>query len=64
MCAPTGAGKTVVFELAITRLLIAMGQAAFDSKIVYSKYSLYSWYTPETSIHSHFPHQWTMHSLL
>ena len=37
MCAPTGAGKTVAFELAIVRLLIAMGQAAFDSKIVYSK---------------------------
>ena len=37
VCAPTGSGKTAVFELAIVRLLIAMGPNAARAKIVYSK---------------------------
>ncbi|XP_061171634.1 probable ATP-dependent DNA helicase HFM1 [Saccostrea echinata] len=37
VCAPTGAGKTVVFELAIIRLLMKMEQMSFNTnfKIVY-----------------------------
>ncbi|XP_062607353.1 probable ATP-dependent DNA helicase HFM1 [Saccostrea cucullata] len=37
VCAPTGAGKTVVFELAIVRLLMKMEQMSFNTnfKIVY-----------------------------
>ncbi|XP_038054687.1 probable ATP-dependent DNA helicase HFM1 [Patiria miniata] len=35
VCAPTGSGKTAVFELAIVHLLIAMGANAVKAKIVY-----------------------------
>ncbi|KAL1791202.1 putative ATP-dependent DNA helicase HFM1 isoform X1 [Sigmodon hispidus] len=35
ICAPTGSGKTVVFELAITRLLMEVPLPWFNMKIVY-----------------------------
>lgn len=40
VCAPTGSGKTVLFELAIVRLLqnIEIMSNPEDFKIVYSKY--------------------------
>uniref|UniRef100_A0A8P0TIL6 DEAD/DEAH-box helicase domain-containing protein n=1 Tax=Canis lupus familiaris TaxID=9615 RepID=A0A8P0TIL6_CANLF len=38
ICAPTGSGKTVVFELAITRLLMEVPLPWSNIKIVYSKY--------------------------
>lgn len=39
VCAPTGAGKTVVFELAIIRLLMKTEHTSLGAnfKIVYSK---------------------------
>lgn len=37
VCAPTGSGKTVVFELAIVRLLMNVGVDLPKIKIVYSK---------------------------
>lgn len=33
--APTGSGKTVIFELAIVRLLLQLGEAIVSAKIVY-----------------------------
>lgn len=38
VCAPTGSGKTVMFELAITRLLMEVPLPWSNIKIVYSKY--------------------------
>lgn len=38
ICAPTGSGKTVMFELAITRLLMEVPLPWSNIKIVYSKY--------------------------
>ena len=39
LCAPTGSGKTVVFELAIIRLLMQRDtQHVQDFKVVYSTY--------------------------
>lgn len=35
--APTGSGKTVIFELAIVRVLIQLGTAINSLKIVYGK---------------------------
>ncbi len=38
VCAPTGSGKTVLFELAIIRMLLCSGgDANLEYKIVYSK---------------------------
>jgi replicative superfamily II helicase len=38
VCAPTGAGKTAIFELAIVRLIMKMeNQAKRNFKVVYSK---------------------------
>ena len=38
ICAPTGSGKTVLFELAIIRMLLCHGvEADLEYKIVYSK---------------------------
>lgn len=37
VCAPTGSGKTVIFELAIIRLLMNSGVGASKAKVVYSK---------------------------
>ena len=37
VCSPTGSGKTVVFELAVIRLLMNVSEQAHDLKIVYSK---------------------------
>jgi ATP-dependent DNA helicase HFM1/MER3 len=39
VCAPTGAGKTVIFELAIIRTLMKINQSleSFNFKVVYSK---------------------------
>ena len=37
VCAPTGSGKTVIFELAIIRLLMNSGQGTSKAKVVYSK---------------------------
>lgn len=37
VCAPTGSGKTVIFELAIIRLLMNSGQGTTKAKVVYSK---------------------------
>uniref|UniRef100_A0A8C6QTC7 HFM1, ATP-dependent DNA helicase homolog n=1 Tax=Nannospalax galili TaxID=1026970 RepID=A0A8C6QTC7_NANGA len=39
ICAPTGSGKTVLFELAITRLLMEVPLPWLNMKIVYSKIS-------------------------
>lgn len=39
ICAPTGSGKTVMFELAITRLLMEAPRPWLNIKVVYSKYS-------------------------
>lgn len=36
-CAPTGSGKTVLFELAIVRLLLETSEPWKDVKAVYSK---------------------------
>lgn len=42
-CAPTGSGKTVLFELAIIRLLMETSEPWKDAKAVYSEHStLYS----------------------
>uniref|UniRef100_A0A8V0ZE64 Helicase for meiosis 1 n=1 Tax=Gallus gallus TaxID=9031 RepID=A0A8V0ZE64_CHICK len=38
ICAPTGSGKTVMFELAITRLLMEVPMPWLNIKVVYSKY--------------------------
>lgn len=38
ICAPTGSGKTVMFELAITRLLMEAPLPWLNIKVVYSKY--------------------------
>lgn len=40
VCAPTGSGKTVVFEMAIVQLLMEMEEknSTEDFKIIYSKY--------------------------
>ena len=38
ICAPSDSGKTVVFELAITRLLMEVPLPWSNIKIVYSKY--------------------------
>ncbi|KAL9959674.1 hypothetical protein ACROYT_G033017 [Oculina patagonica] len=35
VCAPTGSGKTVIFELAIIRLLVNSGQGPSKAKVVY-----------------------------
>lgn len=35
--APTGSGKTVLFELAIVRLLMQIGEQMSSAKIVYGK---------------------------
>ena len=40
ICAPTGSGKTVLFELSIIRLLLSTPN--FNYKIVYCKYVLLS----------------------
>jgi len=41
LCAPTGSGKTAVFEMAIVRLLTVLDKACINScKIVYSKWLL------------------------
>ena len=37
--APTGSGKTVIFELAIVRLLMQSGKQMASSKVVYGSYS-------------------------
>ncbi len=37
--APTGSGKTVIFELAIIRLLMQIGEAVALTKIVYGMLS-------------------------
>lgn len=41
VCAPTGSGKTVVFEMAIVQLLMELEDKNYtdDFKIIYSKYS-------------------------
>lgn len=40
VCAPTGSGKTVIFEMAIVQLLMEMEEKNFDGdfKIIYSLY--------------------------
>lgn len=42
VCAPTGSGKTVVFEMAIVQLLMELEERQCDEdfKIIYSKYFL------------------------
>ena len=40
LCAPTGSGKTVVFELAIIRQLMNSGGEPSQAKVVYSKLAL------------------------
>ena len=35
--APTGSGKTVIFELAIVRLMMQMGEQVSSAKIVYGE---------------------------
>ena len=37
VCAPTGSGKTVIFELAIIRLLMKSEGGLRTAKVVYSK---------------------------
>lgn len=37
VCAPTGSGKTVIFELAIIRQLMNSDNGASLAKVVYSK---------------------------
>ena len=37
VCAPTGSGKTVIFELAIIRQLMNSGTGPSKAKVVYSK---------------------------
>ena len=37
VCAPTGSGKTVIFELAIIRQLMNSGKGPSNAKVVYSK---------------------------
>ena len=37
VCAPTGSGKTVIFELSIIRLLMNSGQGTSKAKVVYGK---------------------------
>lgn len=39
-CAPTGSGKTVLFELAIIRLLMETSEPWRDVKAVYSEHTL------------------------
>ncbi len=36
--APTGSGKTAIFELAIVRLLMQIGEGVASTKIVYGRY--------------------------
>ena len=44
ICAPTGSGKTVLFELAIIRMLLCHGlEADLEYKIVYSKLAFISY---------------------
>lgn len=44
-CAPTGSGKTVLFELAIIRLLMETPEPWKDVKAVYSEHNiLYTFY--------------------
>ena len=40
LCAPTGSGKTVIFELAIIRQLMNGGGEPSKAKVVYSKLAL------------------------
>ena len=37
VCAPTGSGKTVIFELAIIRQLMNSGGGVSSAKVVYSE---------------------------
>ncbi len=39
-CAPTGSGKTVLFELAIIRLLMETSEPWRDVKAVYSEHNI------------------------
>ena len=38
VCAPTGSGKTAIFELAIIRLLLLQKSQQFEAKVIYSEY--------------------------
>lgn len=40
VCAPTGSGKTVLFELAIIRLLMETSEPWRDVKAVYSEHNI------------------------
>lgn len=44
VCAPTGSGKTVIFEMAIVQLLMELEDKNYtdDFKIIYSKYTFSS----------------------
>lgn len=61
VCAPTGGGKTVVFELAIIRLLELLSSSVKRSfKIVYSEYQvirimqcIYTFVMPTVGIVNH-----------
>lgn len=43
-CAPTGSGKTVLFELAIIHLLLETSEPWEDVKVVYSKQNNNNYY--------------------
>lgn len=50
--APTGSGKTVIFELAIVRLLMQLGGQMASAKIIYgTAIKWVGWYNPTIPFH-------------